>query len=35
MPRTGGADLAFPLAALLTSMAAIAVAGGIAIRRRA
>jgi uncharacterized protein (DUF305 family) len=35
MPRTGGADLAFPLAALLTSMAAIAVVGGIAIRRRA
>ena len=35
MPRTGGADLAFPLAALLTGMAVIAVGGGIALRRRA
>ncbi|HET9493166.1 MAG TPA: DUF305 domain-containing protein [Chloroflexia bacterium] len=35
MPRTGGADLAFPLAALLAGLAALTVAGGIWVRRRA
>ena len=35
MPRTGGADLAFPLVALLAGIAAFTVAGGIWVRRRA
>jgi len=35
MPRTGGADTAFPLAVLLAGIAALTVAGGMWVRRRA